>query len=223
MEEHIETYSNKFNVWISCINKFTNFVYSTEELTKDEEFKIVTSTANTFAEILKSFIDYGKYKDTWEEPTFMFGVYSLYTEVNSIKTNQKYEMGVDEKGVYIQTYVTHSSYLKNMKDEFWSLVLELSSLGEFEFIEHSHFSKEVRIKHPQLFRLFKGNIFKIMRKYFLSEFLYPDDIDLGSFRVQWKHSVDFAVIFENSTIAFRNLYKLNYALWKVSQLQSNGD
>lgn len=220
LEQLIEDNSSKFNEWIESINTHNNSMHSKEKYSNDELTDIILKTANTLGSISDLFFKYGSFKDKFENGHFHPNFHGPSLIIKSIKTETSYNFGIDEKGIYLNTYLMHSDNLRYMDDSFWLELLQLSKIGEFELVENEHFGQETKNKYPQeLFNNQKGNIYRIFRKYFISSIERHNDIVLGDLQIRWKYSDDFYDIISNGCIAFKALYNLNYQLWKVHDLK----
>ena len=106
-----------------------------------------------------------------------------------------------------------------MGDSFYSDLLSLSELGTFELQEREKYISEVTNKYDQLFSNQKSKIFRLLRNYFVGTTEIQRDILLGDFHIHWSYDTDFYDVVYNGCLAFKILYKLNYSLWKIHDLQ----
>ncbi len=114
---------------------------------------------------------------------------------------------------YVATAIKSPQNIKFMKDEFWSLLFQLSAVGTFRFKEKELPDKTMRKKHPQLFNK-TGNYYKFLRNYFLFEANYGRIRDLGSIAVSWESTESFDVLIPKICDAVKIMYRLNFLLWK---------
>ena len=139
--------------------------------------------------------------------------------IKSEKTKQVLCLATDLNGLYLETSFIHSENLKNMGDDFWSELFELKKFGGFEYIENSGFSDETKEKYPELFYSYKNTFFLLFRKYILSFVENDNNIDLGTLKVTWEAKNNFIEIIEEICFAFKSMYKMNYKLWKITDLK----
>lgn len=114
---------------------------------------------------------------------------------------------------YIVTRLDNPHNIKFMKDEFWTLLYKLSTIGEFEFKEIEMPTKGMRKKAPQLFKK-TGNYYKLLRNYFLYEYEYANIRQLGYIGLSWDTNTPFDVLIPNFCEAFKIMYQLNFLLWR---------
>jgi hypothetical protein len=162
--DHFDNYGN----WTKTLNSYLRDPYSKKEISQDEAIKQIYAVVDILAELIKSSISYGNFKDTFEYDKFRQNYHGPELIINSDKTKTVYYIGLDEKGIYIRTYLKHNFSLKNMDDKFWLSLLSLYNYGEFELIENEHFGKEIQRKYPELFNNQKGVVFRLLSKYFIS-------------------------------------------------------
>lgn len=222
----IDTYVGDYENWAKTLNGYLRDGYSKGEISQNEAVDQIYSVVGILAELAKSCISYGNFKDTFRYEKFYQHYYGPELIINSGKTKTVYYVGLGNKGLYIRTYLMHSFTLKNMDDKFWTSLLSLNNYGEFELIESEHFSKEIRKKYPELFNNQKGTVFRLFRNYFVS-FLTEEDKDcrkdvigsMGDLQVTWKPSYGIDKIVEECCEVFKILYKLNYDLWKIEDVK----
>lgn len=166
------------------------------------------------------FFKYGSFKDEWENTKFYQHIYGPELIIKSIKTRSDFRLGIDEKGIYLSTDFRHTENLKNMDDKFWIKLLNLMEFEGFEYDEYEFIGDETRHKHPELFKNYKGMIFRMFRKYFFSMIEYKEVGTLGDFKITWTNKIKFDDIIREGCIAFRIMYQLNYDLWKIDDLKN---
>jgi len=62
-------------------------------------------------------------------------------------------------------------------------------------------------------------MFLMFRKFFLCHVEKYDDIDSGIFIVKWTTDDDFVNMIKEICLVFKLMYKINYKLWKITDLQ----
>jgi 2C-methyl-D-erythritol 2,4-cyclodiphosphate synthase len=77
-------------------------------------------------------------------------------------------------------------------------------------------------RFPDLHKTFKGNIYRLMRNYFLfvtEEGFDIKNFDLGFFSATWNFEKDIETIYAELSLALKWFYKFNYQLWKIDDLK----
>lgn len=211
-----------FNKWIDSLNKLVTYNYSLVNEgdiinAKNLEYEIV----DIFNKVIQIAINYNSFKDKFDTSKMYLNSYSPELIIVSKKTQTNYYMGMNENGIYIRTYLYNTENLKNMDDDFWMSVLKLKQYKGFSHSESESYSKEVKQKYPDLFRTYKGTIFLMFRKFFIHTIENREyGADLGDFRVNWDNSIPFSKMIEDMCNVFKILYKLNYSLWKITDLKN---
>lgn len=168
LQKIVDKHFDDYEKWTTTINTYVRDQCSKGEISQDEAIKQIYAVVNILAELTKACISYGNFKDTFEYDKFYQHYYGPELIINSDKTKTVYYIGLDNKGLYIRTYLKHNFSLKNMDDKFWILLLSLYNYGQFELRENEHFGKEIRKKYPELFNNQKGVVFRMFRMYFVS-------------------------------------------------------
>jgi len=210
---------NEFDDWIEILNKERQSIFSKQEESAEDSMKRTHETSGVLVKISDLAIKFGNFKDKFDTSKMYLNLYGPSLIIKSEKTNQTMYLATDLKGIYLETSFIHGENLKNMDDSFWTVLLELKNIKGFEYEENSYFSLETQKKYPELFHTYKNIIFLINRKFFISHAENDNDIDLGIFKVQWKPEGDFSNMIEEICLAFKLMYKLNYKLWKISDLR----
>jgi len=208
-----------FERWIDAINNHHTIRHSGKEFTPTELHNLSVATSNILAEISNLFFEYGNFKDEFDNGSMYHYIYGPNLIIKSIKTNTTYNLGVDERGIYISANLRYPENLKDMDDQFWQNLLKLTELGKFEFIEHEWFDDKTKKKHPELFLTKKSTIFRILRKYFIDISEDKEVGNVGEPQITWTSEYDFEDIIIECCLAFKLLYKLNYSLWKIEDLK----
>ena len=210
---------NEFDDWVEILNNERESIFSKEEINAEDGVNRIHETSGVLAKISDLAIKFGGFKDNFDTSKIYLNLYGPCLIIKSEKTNQTLYLATDLKGIYLETSFIHGKNLKNMDDSFWSELLELKKFKGFEYEENSYFSIETQRKYPELFHTYKSTMFLINRKFFISHAENDSDIDLGIFKVQWKPEGDFSNMIEEICLAFKSMYKLNYKLWKISDLR----
>lgn len=215
----IDTNSHKFNDWIESINLYNQSYALDREYIQEERLELTDNVANVLGEISEMLFKYGAFKEKFDNSMMSLNLYGLYIIIKSAKTNTTFDFGIDNNGIYLHTNLEHSNNLCYMDDAFYKDIYLLDSLGKFEIVENESYSSEAKSKYPEFFGNRKSTIFRLLRNYFVGTAEKERNILLGDFQISWSYGTDFIDIISNACLAFKTLYKLNYALWKVSDLQ----
>lgn len=213
IENFIEKYNVQFPNWTGAINSFKYLLEAPFEFTSTKASSIHNLAAMALGEILITITENNGAPMEWQEPTSRPILNGIQSELISKDFQTSFILNLDEEGISIESAILNPRNLRKMKDDFWIILLELLKLGDFEFIENEQFSDLVMSKHPKFFKgKTKGNIFRLMRNYFISEIELDECIDLGSYSVKWpiEMSVDKLLIKGNT--AYLLIQKLNKLL-----------
>lgn len=224
IEKIIKSNCDKFENWDrSMYEQFqvNNFL---REFDDKERERIFFSTNELLFEIAENFFRFGNFKDDWDTSKGQMLVGGQQLLLKSLKMNQTFDWGVNEDKFYLQSYLFHSENLRYMNDDFWEMMLGLKQYGKFKFVENAWLDSENR-KH---FENKTSNVFRLIRNYMIfqldnvnsNDFMRGDELDLGWFEITWDLGTSWVEILENSCRAFKVLYRLNYQLWKVTDLKN---
>ncbi|MEZ5082653.1 MAG: hypothetical protein R2750_04290 [Bacteroidales bacterium] len=216
----INNNSYKFNDWTQIINEH-NFIFNPDkDLKQKEQIELTHKTSNVLVQISDLFFKYGSFKDTFDNSKMFLHVYGPNLIIKSNKTNNQFNLGIDNKGIYLETYMRFAENLRYMPDSFYKAIFTLMELGNFELQENQFYGKETTNKYNQLFNNQKSKLFKLFRNYIVGVAEGESDIILGDFHIHWTYDKNFYNIISNSCLAFKILYKLNYSLWKINDLKT---
>lgn len=220
LRQLLEDASPRFNEWIQIINLHNEAQQSLQEYTQDELADLTYKVAAILGEISELFFKYGAFKDKFDNSKMYLNVYGLSVIIKSEKTGTTYHLGLDERGIYLDTFLRDAENLRHMDDSFYQDILHLNDLGKFELLENEFYGKETTKQYPELFNNQKSTIFKLLRNYVVGMGREEQNIVLGQFQILWTYEDGFYETISNGCLAFKALYKLNYALWKISDLKS---
>lgn len=195
---------------------------SETDFSSDDNLKVTVNCVNAFAKIAEYSFEYGKFKDEWEYGDFYDHHYGPELIIKSIKTQCDYKIGLDENGIYLSSDLRHNVNLPYMDDQFWKSLFELSEFDGFQYEQYEFTSDEQSKKYPQLFKKDKSMIFRIMRKHFFdatNENSRYISSSVGELKITWTADKEFEFIIRKCCEAFKQLYRLNYQLWKVSDMK----
>ena len=212
--------SKEFDNWIEILNKYSRSRFSESRLSENDSIDLTYETSGVLGKMAELAIKYGNFKDTFDTSKMYLNIYGPSLIIKSIKTNQTLYLSTDLEGIYLETSFLQAENLKNMGDDFWLELFELKKFSGFEYSENSYFADDVQRKYPELFYSYKNTLFLMFRKYFLSHTENHEDIDLGHFKVLWKPTQDFYNMIKEICLVFSLMYKMNYKLWKISDLRT---
>jgi hypothetical protein len=215
----VDNNSENFNDWIKIINDHNSMFNPEKKLSQDEQSDLVFKTVDVLAQIAEIFFKYGSFKDTFDTSKMHLNVYGLNLIIKSTKTENQFNFGIDNKGIYLDTYLRHSENLRHMDDSFYKDIFLLMDLGDFELQENQFYNKQTTNKYTLLYNNKKSKIFRLLRNYIVGTAENERDILLGNFLIQWSYDNDFYDIIYNGCLAFKTFYKLNYSLWKINDIE----
>lgn len=220
LNQLLDRNTESFDDWIDILNQHSKLWFTENETSNENAFQITHKTVTVLSQIASIFYQYGNFKDEFDDGHYYQNMYGPELLINSNKTKTKYQLGINDRGIYLSSYLMNAEYLRNMDDQFWSDVIKLSDYKDFELIEFDYCGREVKQKYPDLCYNYKGVVFKIFRKYFFGMTEYEGQVhDFGSWKVTWAFSSDFQTIIAEGCEVFKLFYKLNYELWKVGDLK----
>lgn len=190
------------------------------QLTKEELINAHVGLKDAIHATLSASIKQANIHDTFE-------YYYSYGHVTSVdarspKTGTSYELGYYHLNgeLFFKTYIRNSYNLKNLQDDF--LCNFFAVMEKYKFIYHDSHPTECRNKYPDMFKHFKGNVFRMMRSYFMqiSEGYVNDyNFELGDLEAVWDMSKYMEEIYAELCVATKWFYKFNYQLWKIEDLK----
>jgi hypothetical protein len=186
LDQIVNKYSDHFKGWIDRFNRHADFWNSDRNYDDKEQFLITMDAVNVLSHIAGMFYEYGNFKDEFENDNFYQHIYGPELIINSKKTKSNYRLGINEKGIYLNTHLIHVENLKNMDDQFWSDILKLADNEYFELVDFEFTNSDVKHKYPELCYNYKGVIFKIFRQYFFNVTESGGNMDnFGDFKITW--------------------------------------
>lgn len=219
--EYLDQNEDRVNEWIDQINYYNKVTYWEREDTQEEDgIDLTLKTVNVLSSIFEIFKKFGGFKDEFDHSKFTLNIYGPSLIIKSIKTGVTFRLALDYKGIYLSTYLYKIKNLRHMDDQFWSQILKLPSLGEFELGEYEFYGRETVQGHQELFSNQKSNLFRIMRSYFVGSILNEGEIISPHFEMRWGYDNDLSNLILKGYETFKLLYNLNYLLWKVDDLKN---
>ncbi|MBK6265686.1 hypothetical protein JKA74_11615 [Marivirga sp. S37H4] len=226
LEKIINQTKGKHSDWQEKLDLYIHANWKPDEYDEEEFMKIITGMNDIFKDIADCFYKYGNFKDSWDDNYCRMNPFGQHLLLKSIKTNDTFDFGIDlmDATIYLNCYLYHPENLKYADDDYWELLLSLKQFGDFEFKQNAGISST----EEKYFNGKKSNLFKLLRNYLIYEIdninLPNDerkyDLDLGWYEIKWKIDCPWEVLVGNACRAFKVLYKLNYQLWKVSDVKN---
>jgi hypothetical protein len=211
-----------FDDWDRTLNNFVEIYLSQENSNEHDGIIDETSTRlhQLFLTALFAFIEEGNFKDKWfySKAPNMFR-YGQSTTVRSEKLGINIDFGVYLYEFFLNCHFVLARHIPSMDDTFWKLILELQSLGNMEFAENAVPLIEKVSEADRLMRYNKSQIFRLIRNYI---FLEGDVTDFGALEVKWGIRTSLDTLLANGSIAFRNLYRINYLLFRAEYMVRRG-
>ncbi len=223
LDKLIDKHSSEFNPIIEKINAYIELSNSDIDYSTDDNWKIAIDCVNGLSKLAEYSFEYGNFKDNWEYDKFYQNLYGPELIIKSLKTNCDYRIGLDLNGIYLSTNLRFNDNLRYMDDQFWKSLMELSEFSGFEYEEYEFTSDKQRKKFPDLFKTNKSMIFRIMRKHFFditNEDWQYSSSSVGEFKITWTKEKEFEFMVRKCCEAFKKMYRLNYQLWKVTDLKN---
>lgn len=136
--------------------------------------------------------------------------------------NLSFHWGLDGNSFYIESSIIAVENLRYMTDDFWEILLELKSLGAFEFREMGWLSPRERL----FFENKTSTVFRVIRNYMLyqtekmdgSNHQQPPFQELGQLILKWDIEAPWETLLDRFCKAFKVIYNINYQLWKIGDL-----
>lgn len=208
-------------VWTDALNDLSEYNATRfHRETSIEEIGIITDRV---ASVLKNFSDiaikYCSFKDTFDNSKMYLNLYGPSLIIQSNKTGIAFYLSADDTGVSLEARLSYIGNINYMDDIFWKNLLSLSDLGKFDLEESEFYLDETRKKYTPLYSSDKSIIFKLLRSYFVGATEEVRDIISGSLKITWISNFVVEDIIRKFCEAFKTLYNLNYALWKVTDLR----
>ena len=220
LRQLLDETSPKFNEWINTINLHNEAQQSLEKYTQDELTDLTYKVSAILGEISELFFKYGGFKDKFDNSKMYLNLYGLSVIIKSEKTDTTYYLGLDERGIYLNTFLRDAENLRHMDDTFYQDILQLNNLGKFELLENEMYGNETTKLYPELFNSQKSTIYRLLRNYVVGMGKEERNVLLGQFQILWTYEDGFYETVSNCCLAFKALYKLNYDLWKISDLKN---
>ncbi len=159
-----------------------------------------------------------KIKDDWafEWRELIDGVYISAT---SQKQVHKYDIGIFDSKLYINSDLYEPDYLKNMKPEFWSVLASLDLMNCFSFEENAGINGNVNFD----LKTGKSSTYTLIRNYvLLEEHNEFGATDIGSLESSWYLDESEDLLYQQAVESLKGIYKLNYLLCRLEYTRNHG-
>ncbi|MDB5141168.1 MAG: hypothetical protein JWR12_3084 [Mucilaginibacter sp.] len=222
IDKIIESNTKKFELWEKQLSEHFEAQYHPGNLSKEENERIFFQSNELLMSIADNFFTYGKFKDKWDTSKCHLYYSGQNLLLKSEKMNITFDCGLQENEFYIQSYIMYAENIRYMTDDFWTMLLELKSLGELEYSG----SGSLSAKERPYFENKTSAVFQIIRNFILNQvgmvngtdYQQPSSMDIGHLTLKWNTDTAWADLLENTCKAFKLLYSMNYQLWKIDDL-----
>ncbi len=215
----IDKHSDQFPEWIDTVNEHSSMFDYNKEFSNEEQIDLTNRAVEVLAKISELCFKFGAFRDKFDNSQMYVKIYGPDLIIKSTKTDNEFHLGIDNKGIYLSTYMRYSENLRYMDDSFYRDIFTLMDLGDFDLEESQFYSGQTSNRYRELYNNEKSKIFRLLRNYIVGMAENERDIILGDFHIQWNYKTDFYDIVSNCCLAFKILYKLNYSLWKIHDLE----
>jgi hypothetical protein len=222
IDKIISTNSKNFDRWSQQLEEHLHHQFNRDSGNKEEFERIFYQSNELLIGIAENFFTYAKFKDSWDTTKCSLNVFGQHLLLKSEKMDLIFYWGLDREGFYLETDIIEPENLRYMTDEFWEILLDLKDMGEFEFSEMGSLSA---IERP-FFENKTSVVFQMIRRFMLyqvekmngSNYQQPPHMEIGQLVLKWDFEIGWSNLLEQASRAFQLLYKLNYQLWKITDL-----
>ena len=215
-EKILREKSGEFPRWTRMFRSFLEIAFDRIRMQQSDEADVWSGTRMMYDEILVAMIGMSGVRDEWDGPQSLPLAVTAGLEVfyRAEKVESLYYFGTDELGFFLSTNLSYAENIRKMDDNFWFRVSELSQLGMLDLWESRGYTDAQKRREPHFHRKSKSTIYQMIRASVALEKHEGNCMDLGSVIVRWNYNTPWEQLLENGALAFRNLYKINEALWR---------
>jgi hypothetical protein len=214
----------KFPEWNRQLGEQQLAEYAPSEIERQaDRERIFFQTNELLVAIARSFFEHGNFKDTWDTSKCRMFPFGQYILLRSEKMDITFDWGVEYSDFYLEACIVHTENIRYMTDDFWSVLLELKTLGKFEYTGGGGLNAEQK----PYFENTTSTVFQVIRTFMFNQTELMNNRygrytqrELGSLQLKWPMDNDWPKLLEQACRAFRLLYKLNYQLWKISDISN---
>lgn len=219
----IASSAKHFPNWDKMIDEHLDARYNILDKEEKELERIFYQSNELLMSIANNFFSFANFKDSWDSSKCYMNVYGQNILLRSEKMDTVFQWGLENDQFYLESYIICGENLRYMTDDFYTLLMELKYLGDFEFLEMGSLTKEER----PFFENKTSSVFQLIRNFMLYQtekmngdnYQQPQNLELGQFILKWDAQLtDWPCLIEKASRAFKILYNINYRLWKISDL-----
>ncbi|MFP9097919.1 hypothetical protein ACLI09_02595 [Flavobacterium sp. RHBU_24] len=222
LDKIIELNSANFDRWDEQLDEHYELQYNPGNFDSDESESIFFQTNGLLMAIASNFFSFGKFKDQWDTSKCHINFMGQNLLLKSEKMNITFDWGLDRNEFYMDAYIMYPENIRYMTDDFWGLLLELKTLGTFEYTGSGYLSTEERLyfenKTSTVFQMVRNFMLYQVEKMQGTNYQQPPSMDIGRFVLRWHAHTEWRELLEKTCKAFKLLYIINYQLWKISDL-----
>lgn len=222
LHQLISNYSEKINPWIDVINNYMLKGRAFSQSDAAERANAIDTAANVLGEISELFFKHGGFKDEFNNNKMYLNFDGFSVIIKAKKVKSTFYYGIDGEHLYLNAFLHFPENLRYMDDGFYRDIFELEKLGHFELRQSERYTDVKQMNHTlNLFSNEKSVMFKLFRNYFVGVIEKNENFTLGDLHISWDSETDFTEMILSACKAFKIMYKLNYRLWKASEIKKH--
>jgi hypothetical protein len=136
LKKLVDDSSVKFPEWIETINDYNSMFSLGKKPSEGEGINLTYKASGVLGKISELWLKHGAFKDKFDNSQMYFNAYILQIYIKSEKTNNEFILGIDNRGIYLDTHMRYSQNLRKMDDSFYQDILALMDLGKFDIQEN---------------------------------------------------------------------------------------
>ncbi|MCK7591321.1 hypothetical protein M0G43_12105 [Subsaxibacter sp. CAU 1640] len=203
------------------IDTFFSSIYKISE--NDFENQDVRNFFNSATELLLNVSKKSRIRDKFV-PYYYKPSLTLICLLKSEKTECEYNLMYDRYNneIVFNTDLRNWENIRNIKDSFWTELLDAANKHDIQFSSHSGPFYETD-KTPEFNANYKSILFNLMSVY-ITAMLEPEkerqNISFGQLEIVWSiYDKCIADMMTELEIAFKLFYRFNYLLWKSEDVR----
>jgi hypothetical protein len=215
-EKIIREKSEDFVLWTGTYRSFLEMSLDAVYYSEEDRASIWNDVELLYMEIFDTLFEITSFRETWNGPHVMPLAVPRGLEVNywAERIGSMYNFGTDHQGFFLETNLLNVHNMRKMNDDFWFTVSELSRLGKLDFFQGTVVPPGEARKRPLLNRKSKSILYSLIQGSLSLESYYGTSEDIGSIIVRWSYNIPWDDLLNNGWRVLRNLYRINYELWK---------
>ncbi|MGF7232366.1 hypothetical protein [Arachidicoccus sp.] len=159
----IESNTPSFDLWDRQLDEHFHAQYHPGDISKEENERIFFQTNELLMDIASNFFIYGKFKDKWDTSKCHLNFSGQNLLLKSEKMTLTFDWGLQGNEFYMDVYIMYPENLRYMTDDFWLMLLELKSMGTFEYSGSGYLTAKER----PFFENKTSTIFQLLRNFML--------------------------------------------------------